>query len=660
MTIPANLFVESPDVQDRSLTKLDTDVNVWPEEIIQRVRERVPQTAGTSSMVKFMKKDDENGVATGSVIINTADAAVTVPVIIKDFTLYPLDVMIAKGKILPFTPDYFGAVVSKNQVFDRIEEYPTYGGLGRFEDANLWNAIYPPSLGRYAYASAGYPILDLISDNLDGEPLKEWLRANPECAVGFHKNGHAPLLKKLANLKPVNMNEFSQGAHNLVPTIRVLKTEGPNKYSLLSSSDKVFSPAFESLTRDQAHRFMSTISDCVQDDINEVDQNGEKLLHAPTSNDVILAKSQYDNVEEAKEFDHYSVKKSNGVSVEGVVVTKVIDFDQKPVPLKLFLGKTMSTIQQTIWGVRLKNSRFQPPEANPKVGQTGTFLYQPDKSHALATIPITIRSVTEDCGCLSIKASDLRGLPYRIKINPALELKRIAKSADGSYVLPHGHHGMRWVVMEGFDSVTNSAESYNVKTAGTVLTNKPVKLSPNGHDFYALRGVDKYASAAGWDATNLNKAQTIFMLACLGCPQEKIAKAFKTAHYKGVAEMHGLNFIPTKQEKIAEFRPQAAALVKAAKATRRNLFKEASFVDNAQTVDALLALNFVTPDNISKFVGKLPHFKATISHLASSIIASRLGMKEIPEEASAVAMERLIEVVEGLEKLRASQEIGPR
>lgn len=664
MTIPANLFVEAPEVQDRSLTRLDTDVKVWPEEIIQRVRERVPQTAGTNTMVKLMKKDEESGVATGSVIINTADSAVTVPIIIKDFTLYPLDVMIARGKILPFTPDYFNTVVSKNEVFDRIEEYPTYGGLGRFEDANLWNAIYPPSLGRYAYASAGYPMLDLISDNIDGSPLKEWLKSNPEHAVSFYKMGHAPLIKKLANLKPVNMNEFSHGAHNLIPTIRVLKLEGPNKYSLLSSSDKVFSPAFESLTRHDAAKFMSTISDCVQDDINEVDQNGEKLLHVDdgkANKDVRLATSAKAHPEEAREYDHYSVMKSNGIAVEGVVIPKVIDFDQKPVDLKLFIGKTMSTIQKSIWGVRLKNSRFQPPAANPKVGQTGTFIYQPDKSHALATVPVTIRSVTEDCGCLCLVVVDLRGNTLRLKMNPALDLKRIAKAADGSYMLPcGGHHGMKWAVMEGFDNITNSAESYNLKVAADVITDRPVKLSPNGYDYFTLRGVEKYAEAAGWDHTNLDKAQTKFLLACLGCGHQKMAKAFEEARVRGVSELHGLNFIPTKQEKVAAFRPKAAELVKSAASVKRNLFKEASFIDNAQTVDALLSLNFVTPDNITKFVGKIPHFKATISHLASSLIASRLGMKEIPEEASAVAMERLIEVVNGLEKLRASQEVAPK
>lgn len=657
MTVPANLFVEAPEVHDNALTKLDSDVNTWPEEILQKLRERLPQTQGMQSMVKMMKKDAENGSATGSIIINSADTAVVVPIIIKDFTLYPLDVMIAKKKILPLTSDYFNAVISNNEVFDRIEEYPTYGGLGRFEDANLWNAMYPPSLGRYAYASAGYPMLDLISDNLDGSSLKTWLKENPSHAVGFYHHGHTDLIRKVAHLQPVNMNEFAQGAEKLIPkNIRMLSREGYDKYNLLSSSDKVFSPAIDKLNRDGAQHFMSTISDHVDDDMNEVDQNGEKFLMLPQGGEgVFLAKTDMEMPENAKEFDHYVVKKSTGVSVEGVVIPKVINFSQKPVDLKIFLGKTMSTIQPEIWGVRVKNSRFKPQHTCPHVGQTGTFVYQPDKSHALATIPVTIRTVHNDCGMVKLKAHDLMGRPYHLSLASSMGIAGIGKLPDGSFLIPKEMH---WVVMDGFHEVSNSAYSYAVKTAGAKLTSTPVKLSPNGYDFFSLRGVDKYAHAAGMDHTNLSRSHAKFLLACLGCGEEKIAQAFEVSQRNGVAEIHGLNFLPLKNEKIAEYIPKAKALHKIASLLRRNLFKEASYIDNAQTVDALLSLNFVTPDNISKFVGKIPHFKATISNLASALIASRLGMQEIPEEAVSIAMQRLVEVVDGLERLRAMQETG--
>jgi hypothetical protein len=658
MTIPANLFVDSPEMEDVALTHLNNDATTWPEEIVQKFRERVPQSQNMGTMVKFMKKDDENGSATGSIVVNSADKAVVIPVIIKEFMMYPLDIMIAKGKLLPLTQDYFDSAFSKNEVFDRLEEFPTYGGLGRFEDANLWNAIYPPSLGRYAYASAGYPIMDAISDKLDGTPLKEWLLANPEYAVNFHKHGQTEAIKKIANMKPVNMNEFRPGKDNLIPkNISMLRYDGPNKYSLLSSNDKVFSPAITKKNREEACRYVSEISDDVEDTMNEVDQNGEKMLLLPQpKDDVFLARSDDEVPEEANEFDTFAVKTKTGVTVVGCVIPKVIGFEQDPVDLKIFLGKTFQTIQPDIWGVRVQNANFRITGTCPQIGQTGTFVFQADKSHALATVPVTIKSVVNDVGSLILVVYDLMGKPYKLKCNPELGLQRIGKLPDGSYLIPKE---MKWVVMEGFGPVSNSAESYAVKTAGAKLTDRPVVLIATGYDQYALKGVDKYAVAANMDKTNLARSEAKFILASLGCSEQKIASFLKQASRSGHAEIHNLNFIPLTSEKIAEYRPKAAKLMKIAKDLKSNLFKEASYIDNAQTVDAILSLNFISPDNISKFVGKIPQLKAAISSLASCLIASRIGMKEIPEQAASTSMHRMVEVVGGLEKLRATQEVNP-
>jgi hypothetical protein len=80
-------------------------------------------------------------------------------------------------------------------------------------------------------------------------------------------------------------------------------------------------------------------------------------------------------------------------------------------------------------------------------------------------------------------------------------------------------------------------------------------------------------------------------------------------------------------------------------------------MENAQTVDALLSLNFVNPDNLGKFVAKIPLFKAAISHLASCLLASRIGVREIPERSASGAMSKLVDVVRGLEAIRATQSI---
>lgn len=655
MSFPTGLFVDAPEMQDASMHAMSEDVESWPEELVQKMKERIPQSATMSIIVKFMKKDDENGTATGSLLVSNNAKQAVVPVIIKDFMMYPLDVFISDNKLLPLNPNYFQAIFMDNSAFQKMEEYPTYAGMGRFEEGNLWNATYPPSLGRYAYASAGYDVLDAISDTIDPKEFREFLVTNPTVAMGFQKRGHAELIKKVANLRPVNMNEFRQGKDNLIKRdIHMLRKDGPNKYTILSNSDKVFSPALTVMNREECMGFVSKVSDCAQDDINDVDQNGEKLLVVPerSQDELYFPEGHESAAEMANEYDHYVVRKKNGVEVEGVVIPKVIDFDMNLTALKMFLGKTMSTIQTEIAGVRVQNSSFQPAFEDPRVGQTGAFVFQMNKSKGLATVPVTIKSVSQDpCGETLMKVMDLQGHTFKVKITSA-ELERIALIGD-CYSLPKG---FKWAPMQGFEEVSNSTFDYAAKTAAAKLTPNPVLIASTGYSQYSMKGAEKYAQEMKWDPTMLETYQVKFLLASMGMGSEKISETIKQASFQERVSIHGLNRPMLKSEKIAAAVPKARKLSSACQAIKSNLTKEASYVENSQTVDALLSLNFVNPENISKFVGKIAMFKAAISNLASLLIASRIGVKEIPEQAVATAMTRLVDVVNGLEGLRATQE----
>ena len=656
-SIPTNLFIDNPEMHDASMHKLPNDIDSWPEEIIQRLKERIPKTSGMNTMVKFMKKDEENGTATGSIVISSPNRTAVVPLIIKDFMLSPLDIIIAKQKLLPLTPDFFDSVFEDNNVFQKLEEYPTFGGLGRFEDANLWDAIYPPSLGRYAYASAGYPILDAISDDMDGSWVKTKVAEDIVSTSRFYQNGHRDVLTKIANMQPVNMNEYSQGKDKLIPrTVIGVYREGANKYNILSNSDSVFHPGINTVDRDKLCHFMSSISDQVEDTLNEVDCNGEKMLRVPEpENSVFLATPDFFQAEEANEFGNYSVRMRTGVNVEGIVIPKVITFDQVPTNLKIFKGKTASSVQSDIAGVRIKSSRFVlSKKSTPKVGQMGTFVYMPDLSHAIATIPITVKTIVDDCGKLVIKGYDFESGPVKVKMCDNMHLERIAKLPDGSYLLPGK---MFWVPLDDFQVVSSTVENYIAKAASERLTTHPVKVIYTGGNQYSLKGVDKYASAMGVDKTCMKSIEVNVLLSSLGAGQDKIASAMKIAHRNGHSEIHGLNFIPLRSEKIAQSMPKAERMVKFARSLKGDFFKVASYMENSQSVDALLSLNFVTPENITKFVGKIPALKSAISNIASCVVASRLGMREIPEDSAVTAMMRLVEVVTGLERLRAAQEI---
>lgn len=680
MTMPANLFVDTPEMEDVSLHQLGNDVEAWPEEIITKVKERLPSAGAMNIMVKFMKKDDENGTATGSVLINSASKVVVVPLIVKDFMLFPLDIMISDAKLLPLTPDMFAGVTQRNALFDSIEEYPQFNGLGRFEDGNLWNTIYPPSLGRYAYASAGYPILDAVSATIDGTQMAAYLRdpKNAKTAARLLSGPHREVIEKVARLTTMTLEQTKEAAEKLLPIeLAMLRRSSNGAYELLQNSQGMFHPSLLKMHRQDCHALLSSLGRDPDDDLSTVDREGEHFIALPeqpvgpvlqedgTGGDTPVAANVTGN---------YMVRMHTGVACEGLVVTKVIDFDSRPTGTKLFLGKTMSTMQEEIWGVPVKEARFWPHACVPKIGQTGTFLFVKDRNNVLGTMPVTIASVTDDLGVIEFKVMDLLGATARLRINTGFQLQTIVKMEPGLYQLPHGLH---WVTMEGFSPVSNSAYDFLIKVASTVDKGPAVSVLSRGENQYGLRGVDKYAAAMKWDKDLMEGYQVKFLLASLGANEKLAAKAMKVAAERGKATLHGLRTPAFAREKIAAARPLAAALAERVAPLRVNLFKEASllqdlpgipetpwfkkqaaYLENSQTVDALLSLNFVTPTNVNKYISKLPALKAAISHLAGCLIASRLGMKEIPEQSASGAMMRLLEVVNGLEKLRAMQQVS--
>lgn len=670
MTVPENLFIDAPEVEDVSMTSLGSDSSSWPEEIITKLKERIPAIATASLSVKFMHTDDENGAATGSITATNGQKTIVIPIIVKEFMLYPLDVFMWEGKMLPLTPDYYAQVFQDGSeaAFGSLLEYPLLSMVDRYlRGENLQNVVFPPNWGRYAFASATPEGILRDLDGIDGEAFKKTAFADEAAIARFFSNGMYPLLQTLSNSKPVNMDEFRESVDKLVHrSIHVLKKNGPNKYSLLSTSGDVFNPAMSALDRLGVKNFCSGV--CARpDSMHEVDQNGEKVITVNDDADtsVFLAKPQKDVPVDADSFGRYNVRTRTGINVEGLVVPVVIDFDQNPVGTQLFLGKTFSTMQPLIVGSRVKHSKWMPEGDQPRVGQTGTFFYHEGEKGGVATIPITVECTWMENCRIHVRAVDLNGQRVELEVVPekweagGMPLERIVSEVrnDGkkSYLVPAK---MSWIPMEGFEPVSASEFEYLSKTAAHRLTDTPVIVSHTGYDQYSMRGADKYITKMAWDKTMLESHQAKFILAALGAGSSKIAEVMQDAKTLGRAEVHGLKFIPLWEEKVASNVPRAQAMQKTAASFRHNFVKVASYMENAQTVDALLSLNFVNPENLGKFIAKIPLFKAAISHLASCLLASRLGVREIPERSASGAMAKLVDVVKGLEAIRATQSVG--
>ena len=75
-------------------------------------------------------------------------------------------------------------------------------------------------------------------------------------------------------------------------------------------------------------------------------------------------------------------------------------------------------------------------------------------------------------------------------------------------------------------------------------------------------------------------------------------------------------------------------------------------VVDKETVDSILSLQFMTPDNVGMYVDYIPELEKTINKVAEVLVAARLGMDDVKESAAKNAMSQLGAVLSGLANLR--------
>jgi len=682
MSLPS-LFLKETSEGDISQTKLPQDMDLWAETISAKVRELIPGARHMIIKITFLKKNEEQGIATGSATIHDQklNKAIYMPLIVKNFNLYPLDIMMVPKKdaeggfdVMPYSAELFAQTMHNADPFSHLER-----PIDRVQQLymNPQNSVvYPPNT-RNVYASAGGQVLGAICDTIDPADKAEfidYIKQSENVLIGYEKRANLDLIKKIAASKIKDTPE----AETRLKNISLLKRKGQSNIQLITSSDEVFDPIIE--------EGKNGVAPCVDDKpivseetLNEVRRNGEKMIFndLKPKEDVMLGPAQtpgnYTNTEDhasdIKVFGSYKVQDKNGVFHTGVVIPNVIDFNMKKKGGQIFFSLNKSSFQDKIVGIPTGKEPLQFLKfREPTIGSTGVFVTHNGKN-ALTTIPVTIRSMADFEGNEHIVAMDLNGRKIKIKYGGYIPenkrknefdasmggLKNIAKVKD-YYIVPRR---FKFLHLDNFTELAEDAKTMSLKLASKKMSAAPIRVIHTGANQFALKGPDmtKMASMCKWDSSNLSASQAVFLLAGKKCPLVKAAEALRVAgSHIGETSIHGLPATKYAGQVTENTVKIAEDFVKTIKNIRVNLIKEASSIEDSQVVDAALSLNFVNPDNIDKFIGFVPLFEQASKGLAQTLLASRLGITEIPEQATAGAMNKIMEVVKGLKRLKSLEE----
>ena len=684
-----HMFSETPSFKLSQWNRVSENSNEWQEEILKLVHEKVPQKSGLKVKIFFQKVDEEKGYGVGSAAVMDPRSGqqINIPVVIKAFHLAPLDVMIKDDKAQPFTaetvndalfdPDIFSGTVPGGRKPDDV-----------FYDDSLYSQTFPPIYGKYTYSSP-FKVLNAISGTLGAEDIETFrsrLEDEPDVFRAFAKHGAAELVNGISIESAAEEKRRADIAKNVF----TIKKDSPNSYRIYGNSDIVFDPALVTTDRSNLLGLLQRLvgeSPRVMDVLNDVDRVGEHTT-APPLGDKPMDESSGDRVpsvhgnarkspfmfnpladagvaKNADKFGLYGVKDKAGVFARGVVIPNVIDFDGKKVGIKIFVSRSASAVQNRIAGVHLKDTQAQPdrgsllPRSEPEPGKLGVFVYE-TKEGVVSTIPIRISGISEHAGTLGIKGNDYKGKPVNLIVVPGISavgkaphselLGPLASKTQDNYYIPAE---FKFTELSNLRHVSESAEEFEKQAAADFLDAVPLRILANNDRFIFRGPIDKYAGVFDFNALEPHEAK--FLLASWGVQPPQAAEFLKEAAFLSKAEVHGLTYPPLAAEVFAPMRKTADAvcqIIDQVKGHAWPLTKFAANLQDAEPIDKVLSLNFVNPQNVQRFVGAVPQYREVVSSLAKMLLASRMGMSDIPEESVLSAMNHLQDVIKGLQKLR--------
>lgn len=499
----------------------------------------------------------------------------------------------------------------------------------------------PKPAGQQKTASLLHAIAPTIREK-DRDAFIDRVASDPTLQAGFSRSGiGGTLIEVMDQTKYASTGEMMERlADRIEPTAVTMQKLPGGDFLIKSANTGAFSPqqaqgevvpgaeAAEAMGQEQAQAMQpGQVATAVAEPVEETSlyPSNEKVCD---------------------EFGEWLVQDAMGNRILGWVFPQTLSWDGEfsPQPIALFTNGSAYALQDAIAG-ELVGKGVTFPSDVPR--GDGVF-YSTEGGKAVCTAPITIGSASMGPdGASAFMGQDLFGNP--ISVHLAEGLGQPTRVSDTEYALPKTWKFMR------LNNQTQLAEdpSQMNKAASVREMASGITLHYNGSfNLDGGCGLNKLAHSFRYD---LDPVTTEFMLGVLGVEGPRAKQKMAEARRKGVVKLAGLKSITLLSERFSESTKTASALILKMPNLRRDLTKEAAAMDDESTVDNLLALNFINPENLGIFVSYMPDLEETAEKLAEMLLSSYLGMKQLPEGAIERGMKNLEEVLSSLKAVQHAE-----
>jgi hypothetical protein len=653
-----DLFLAPTDefIKSASGVELPEDPNQWPQEILQEFYKQVPYISEYRPDVQMDRVDAEKKYGFGHIAVSSksevpmngspAGAAaanvrtVRIPVIVKDGVLEPFDVMVTEdSKMLPLTETRLRQALFRPQMFDVTAQTPG--------DHSLVGQLYPPFRQNYGMGGNG----SVVSTGMDGggggklasllavvtqevreedlQKVAEVLADERVAALALsNKFATAGALRHLANASPTQEKNASARSREISwsPDVFQVSRTAPGTYVVKTASHSEWDPQERVLDRGTLVREYGVKLAL------DVDTAG--AVTAATGN-TVAGTSDLNDVDSIRDYGLYKVRTVEGDEVVGYVFPNLLDIDGTPLPLALFTNGTAAAVQGDIIGVRAGDGMALPQGGQPR--GYGVFYRLLPNGKAEATIPLDIQASISMGGEVAFQAKTFDGAQVEVVgFQPNIQQLTLV---DNKVLVPESY---RWLPLNKANEVTLLSTEQPVDTKQAAARyGSSVTVRAGGFGSYSVSGypVEKLASYATED---LSLNETLFLLGGLGVDmgyaQAKLAEAAQWSH-------------PTEVRVGRHLHEQASVKIASEEdmpVHKMCLVKEALAIPDPLAVDAVLSLNFLNPENFHSFLEALPLLDAAQGKMCELLVATRLGLRDVPQAALENALRSIEQVIEGL------------
>lgn len=703
------LFINKPEFEKNASGRkyLGADSNTWVKEIIVNFLESYPMLQNEPLTVTWEKTKFDKGYATGK--LNIPSASVTVPIIVKDFIMAPLDVVNRAGVFLPLNEFTIKELLTSKTPFNRMtssapEVDLTLFGEGTELQFSPTGSSSPSSMGDASSKTRDAVKVGSFIDhitNVDRNDVASLLTPLKDRTIlaSFELNDNIDVLEKLSTISLASVtDEYEALVRDLNLDISYVYEDENGNTFLKQANSRI----------DYVWEIPITSSELDDLKIKAVEDKRESFKFASYEEQEVVKSDPT-----IGDCGYFKLGESKTPQVCIVNISKTPETSEKYATYKLDKGY-IALNDNNDYFINDRNNikiaqAIEVAGTDPNIGDYGVWVVN-DK----ATEPFVVESIYKSATHGEYEIVGNRGISkvayYPIVSNrDDLVVKEDKVNTDfkAAYYVPgnakfiklnndlsksaeltdaylseklasiENNYGLlkiagfntlsgkyQFHVVEDANEIVKKAEyEYDIPVTADFVTveravveeSKSIVKHACGRDnagLYYLEGPEFKKYAQAHEVRNLSKDVAVWsLLHCKGSEED----------IKKLAELkYGEQFVvnanleaPVSVKDLANTLEHAIESFDNATPLKKNLIKQAAVLQDKSTVDAILSLGLINKRNLMEYVSMLPNYEVVLSELAELLLMTRMGLAGVDEYAVTDALEALSQVVKGLKEVQS-------